>query len=85
MNIEAMVFVAVVLLLVFVSIIPIWPWNRKHSRHWTAHTYYGAGKVTLGKMTRLRAVEYITKNFGVVTYVDNDHGFIFYKPRSEIK
>lgn len=82
MNIEAMVFVAVVLLLVFVSIIPIWPWNRKPLQNWIAHAYYGNGKVTIGRMTRTRAVKYVTENFGEVKFVDDDHGFIFYKSRS---
>lgn len=86
MEIEKFVLLGFVLMLAIgVALLPIWPWNRKPLQTWIAHAYYGMGKVTLDRMTRTRAIEYVTKNFGVVTFVDDEHGFIFYKPRSEIK
>lgn len=69
-------------LLIVAAILIIWPWNRKWRPVWIAHPYYGGGRVMLGRMTRKRAIKYVSQNFGAVMYVDDNHGFIFYKPHS---
>lgn len=58
-------------------------WTRRHRRIWIAHAYYGAGRLSLGTMTRARALQLTAKTLGTVTFVDDERGFIFYKPHSE--
>jgi len=50
-------------------------------RYWSYFRYQGGGVLKPPKlMTELEAVEWIAKNRAEVTYIDRDHGFIFYRP-----
>lgn len=50
-------------------------------RNWSCCVYGGGAAVTLYNKTRDEAMQEVARNLGAVAFVDESHGFIFYKPR----
>jgi hypothetical protein len=53
-------------------------------RDWQAYVYGGGAVVTLYNKTRDEAMQEVARNLGSVSFVDEAHGFIFYKPRGYV-
>lgn len=50
-------------------------------RDWSCCMYGGGANVTIYNKTRDEAMQEVARNLGAVSFVDESHGFIFYKPR----
>jgi len=52
-------------------------------RTWSFYRFHGGAALhSPYPMTHGEAIEYCSRNFGAVAFVDEEHGFIFFKPKS---
>lgn len=60
-----------------------WPGHRQEKRIWRCIRYQGGGSlVSPGEMTLVEVTRWLAQDCNAeVAHVDNEHGFIFYRPR----
>lgn len=67
----------------FIVILYIALWIRHNSRRvWKCMKTQGGGYVETRRLTRDRAMKFVNATMGTVLYVDERHGFIFYRDGS---
>lgn len=54
--------------------------SQQDKRDWRLMAYGGGAPIEIKSMTKEKAITVCANNYGKVMYVDEQHGFIFFKP-----